>query len=117
MYLPINTNGYQVFTQSGEAAGWYQLDVPGAVLDVLPGITLPPEATAMAIQAGSDLVFCQSPATAVGGATGMTLAAGQTFWFVGRQSIYNFCADLGASGGSFLIQYYQGSADGGPVIS
>jgi len=114
-FSPINTGGLQPFTATGES-GWYQFDVPGAVVPTLPGVVVPQEATGMLLQARTDLAICFSPSEAALNTTAWyTLPAGGTIVVSGQKWLRGFCIRLGLTpGASFTAQFLQGNI--GPIL-
>jgi hypothetical protein len=113
-FLPINVNGLQGFTQSGEGAGWYQLAVPGAVLPTVPGIIVPPEATGVLLQAIAIMEYSQSPAQAIADpSNALSMPGGGTIFISGQEALSRLCFKLPANGAQFVLQFYSGNI--GPI--
>lgn len=119
-FAPINVGGLQRFTQTGEAAGWYRLNLPGSTAPpaLLPGITVPPGATGAYLEATAALRIGFSPSAAAGGTTSyLAMAAGSKWFLPGREWIANLCVLLTGSGTDFTIQFVQGSIGPQPLIT
>lgn len=119
-FAPINVGGLQRFTQTGEAAGWYRLNLPGSTAPptLLPGITVPPGATGAYLEATAALRIGFSPSAAAGGTTSyLAMSAGSKWFLPGREWIANLCVLLTGSGTDFTIQFVQGSIGPQPLIT
>ncbi len=115
-FTPVDAGGMARFTQGAEPAGWYQLDLPGAILDTVPGITVPAGTTGVLIQAHTALEICRSPWAADAGAPrGILLPAGSNVFIPGQVAVAQLCFLFTASGVDFSLQFYTG--DIGPTIT
>lgn len=114
-FEPIDDGGIAIFTQGAEAAGWYQLNMPGRTLPDI-GIAVPQGTTGVFLQALAELDFSQSPAQAVADpGTAMRLPANGTIFIPGQEAVTRLCIRLGASGGAFVVQFYRGTI--GPTLA
>jgi hypothetical protein len=116
-FEPINLGGLQSFFEAGET-GWYQFNVPGAVLPTFGSIVVPQLAQGMLVQAVNDVRYCFSPDDALAG-TGayLTLPAGGTIFLSGTEHVRQFCVLLGAGTATFTVQFYQGNIGPIPTIN
>lgn len=114
-FQPINVGGIDTFTASGQS-GWYQFDVPNALVPVLPGITVPPGATGFVIQANTAIAYCFSPEEAdLGTSAWLSLPAGGSVVVSGTQWVRQFCVRLGlVANASFTVQFLTGNI--GPIL-
>lgn len=113
-FTPENVLGIASYQADGSEGGWYQLDIPGATLDVLP-IAVPDGTSGILVQAlGADLLYCLSPSEALGGTSAyLTLPAGSTIFLPGQAHVRQFCALLNGGTPNIVVQFYTGEI--GPV--
>ena len=117
-FAPIaDPSGMQEFTQVAEPAGWYQPNNVQRTLPALPGISVPPGATGAWLYARAATQFCLSPNETPALSAGLTLAAGGRVWLPSAASVRALCILLGASGGSFVIQFYTGNIGPLPAVN
>lgn len=114
-FQPVNLGGIATFTASGQT-GWYQFDVPDALVSVLPGITVPADATGFVLQANTAIAYCFSPEEADLGTTAwLSLPAGGSVVVSGKQWVRQFCVRLGlVANASFTVQFLTGNI--GPIL-
>ena len=110
-FAPVDADGFATF-EGGAAAGWYQLATPTATLPELPGITVPPEAQGMLIQATAELAYCFAPESVGSNPEPFSLPAGGTRFFSGQSWLRNLCIKVDANT-AFSIQFCAGST--GPI--
>lgn len=116
-FKPINTGGIKRFTEGATPSGWYQLNMPGAENLTLPGLAVPPNATAMLVQANTAFDYCLSPTEARSGPPqAFTLPAGGTIFISGRTSVQQFCLWLIGAGANITFQFYTGNIGPVPTI-
>lgn len=115
-FTPIDTNGTQRFTESGEATGWYRLDqTPPGPLPVLSTF-IPPEATGFILQAITAVQYSFSPDVSAPGTLSMTLAPGAYLQSPGGTAMQQLSIYLDGSGTDFIILFYTGNVGPMPVI-